>query len=56
MLRGSVAVKVLVVVAAYMTTLGVLRYKPWRQARADATPAVAGVERQVLKVGFLPVT
>ena len=58
MLRGSAALRVLVIVAVYMTVLGLLRYKPWRAARAAGTgpQMVAGADREVLKIGFLPVT
>lgn len=40
--------------AAFLAALGVLRYKPWRQATERQTAGTQG--REELKVGYLPVT
>ena len=51
MLTASVLRGILVVLGCW-AALGVLRYKPWVREET----AARGGQRQVLKVGFLPVT
>src|SRR5450631_4947202 len=40
----------------FLTVLGVLRFKPWHQAGQNTNSGMTKESREVLKVGFLPVT
>ena len=54
MFRNS-GLRVAITVVVLFAALALLRYRPWERAGADAGGA-NGAHREMLKVGFLPVT